>query len=60
MNIIDKRKGVWNIAISNKRCPFLIYPRNDVACRILEDKPENNELNADTYCYMENCPLKKG
>jgi len=57
--IIDKRKEKWRVIIGNEKCPFLTYPRNDIACRILEDKPENNKLGADTYCYFENCPRKE-
>ena len=59
MRIIDKRKGNWRVIIGNANCPYLIYPRNDIACEILEDKPENNKLGADTYCYFENCPKKE-
>ena len=57
--VIDKRKGHWRIIIPETDCPYLTYPRSDIACRILEDKPENNKLDADTYCYFENCPRKE-
>ncbi|KKL79178.1 hypothetical protein LCGC14_2017460 [marine sediment metagenome] len=58
MKITDKRKGKWRILVENEKCSFLIFPRTDIACRILEDKPENNKLGSDTYCYCENCPIK--
>ncbi len=53
MNIIDKRKGIWFVNIQNKECPHLTYPRNDIACSLLEDK---NPSPKDPYCYRENCP----
>ena len=56
MKIIDKRETKWKVIIDNKNCPFLTYPRCDIACEILEDRPENNKLGADTYCYEKNCP----
>ena len=59
MKIIDKREGSWRVLISNQGCPHLTYPRSDIACNLLENKPENNTLEADTYCYFKNCPLKQ-
>jgi len=59
MKINDKRKGNWLVIIANDKCPYLTYPRNDIACKILDDKPENNRLGADTYCCFENCPIRR-
>ncbi len=53
MRIIDKRKGIWFVEIENKKCPYLTYPRCDIACSLLEDE---NPITEDTYCYRENCP----
>jgi hypothetical protein len=53
VNIIDKRKGTWRIVIESEDCPFLTYPRSDVACKILENKLDTG----NTYCCFENCPL---
>ena len=55
MKVIDKRIGKWGIVISSEDCPFLTYPRSDVACDILEDRP----LGTDTYCYFGNCPKRE-
>ena len=57
MEIIDKRKSCWRVMIGNERCPYLIYPRNDIACKLLEDKDIKG--GKDTYCYFENCPVKE-
>ena len=59
MNIIDKRVGRWNIAISSEDCPFLTYPRSDVACELLEGRPGSSKPGADTYCCLKNCPRKE-
>lgn len=59
MNIINKRKGAWRVIIAHTECPFITYPRCDVACKILEDRPEGKLLNANTYCCFENCPRKE-
>jgi hypothetical protein len=53
MKIVDKRTSEWGIGIMNENCPFLTYPRCDVACKILE-----NENRGDSFCSEENCPLK--
>lgn len=52
MKIIDKRKGKWLIEIENKHCPYIFYPRNDIACKLLENKIPTPK---DTYCYAYNC-----
>ena len=59
MKIIDKREGMWQVIISHKECPFVTYPRTDIACSILEDRPEGRLLDTDTYCCFENCPKKE-
>lgn len=53
MNIVDKRNGSWQVIISYIDCPFVTYPRSDVACSLLE-----NDNQVDTYCCYENCPMK--
>ena len=58
MEIVDKRKGVWTIGVQNRACPCLIYPRNDIACGILEKEVNSTTKGLDTYCCEENCPLK--
>ena len=58
MNIVDKRKGCWRIIIAHDECPFLTYPRCDIACSILEEKV-TSENKIDTYCCFENCPRKE-
>lgn len=58
MNIIDKRineKGkeeCWRVMVSNTLCPYLYYPANIVACRLLEGK-END------FCCFDNCKIKE-
>jgi len=59
MKINDKRKDNWRVIIGNEQCPFLTYPRSDVACSILEDRPGGHKLDADIYCYYENCPRRE-
>jgi len=50
--VIDKRRGRWRVIIDNEGCPFLYYPRSDIACSLLEKKN-------DDYCTESNCPLKE-
>lgn len=54
MKIIDKREGFWRVILGNEVCPYLTYPRNDIACKILEDRNKEN-----SYCCEENCPHKE-
>ena len=58
MKINDKRKGNWRIIIAHDECPFITYPRYDIACEILEARL-NSENKIDTYCCFENCPRKE-
>jgi hypothetical protein len=61
-NIIDKRKENWRVIIAHTECPFVTYPRSDIACEILEKrKMEGHWLNPDssTYCCYENCPRRE-
>lgn len=55
-NIIDKRKTNWIVTINNEDCPFITYPRSDIACNLLENSIKAD--TQDTYCYEQNCPLK--
>jgi hypothetical protein len=61
--IIDKRiGGNWRVIIGNTECPFIFYPRSDIACKILEDRKEKGHwLNPDssTYCCYADCPFKE-
>jgi len=58
MKIIDKREEMWKVSISNKKCPYLTYPRTDIACSMLEDKVSCKVL-LDTYCCKSNCLLSQ-
>lgn len=53
MRIIkDERHWKVKLILPNDECPYLFYPRNEHACRLLEDT--GNEL-----CTLENCPQKE-
>jgi hypothetical protein len=60
--IIDKRKGKWRVIIGNEECPYIFYPRSDIACNILEDRVIKGHIlnpNSPTYCSFEDCPRKE-
>lgn len=59
---VDKRKGHWRVIIPETDCPYLFYPRSDIACKILEDRKEKGHLlnpSSSTYCCIEDCPRKE-
>lgn len=51
--IFDSRKWKIQVTLKNEDCPFLFYPANIYACKLLHIKGDYQQ------CNLEDCPIRK-
>jgi len=52
--IKDKREWIIQAILKNEDCPYLFYPMNWHACKLLQ----KSEYDEYVKCTLENCPIR--